>query len=81
MTDIVERLRENAKTIHLLVNDMTQKQMLEAADEIERLRDALNLLIPHVEHMLMKAEDAAKVNTKFIRNRLNHARAALGEGK
>ena len=70
MTDIVERLRDHDRHLRgRLIEglpDLCIDDMVEAADEIKRLRDAL-WLIDNDAHSL---DDAVKI-----------ARAALGEGK
>ena len=76
MSDIVQRLRDLYE-----YDEDNQDTLSEAADEIERLREVLTIMIPHIEHMVRNAEDAKQVDTDFIRNRLYDARAALGERK
>ena len=85
MTDIIERLNDamfDIKDKTRISPDLWNPLGLaicDATDEIKRLRAALKLMIPHVEHMVIEAEEAAKVDMKFIRNRLKEARAALVE--
>lgn len=82
MTETEEWLRERIRySDEYEIVEVLVKDLASIADEIERLRAALGLMIPHVEHMVIEAEEAAKVDTKFIRNRLKKARAALGEEK
>jgi len=58
MTDIVEKLRRRREMInrgHGDVQDIPDEDCMEAADEIERLRAALNEIEPYLEAIICYA--------------------------
>jgi len=50
-------------------------------NEIDRLREAVKLLLPHALYLLTQMEDGLMADPSALRLRINKARAALGEGK
>jgi len=84
MTDIVERLRKQRMISDLQSGLQPHYVCLEAADEIERLREALRALVIAVEYKGPPVDFGegnlcweARVPLAFVDN----ARAALGEEK
>lgn len=80
MTDIIEQLQENAKTIHLFTDEQTQKLMLEAADKIEGLQGAIAAW-KHVVSCI-----ACECSWTWCEKQIENcphgqARVALGKGK
>ena len=69
MTDIVERLRQGWRI------ELSDEELCEAADEIERLREALRNLTAYAD--LPQAER----NWNLWELTIAHARTALGEKK
>ena len=51
----------------------------ERANEIERLRESLDELLPHALYLLMQMEDGLSKDPKPLRERIQKARAALEE--
>ena len=76
MTDIVERLRDHDRHIRgrLIegLTDLVIDDMVEAADEIERLRLALEYIIEYCEDPVLYREVKIELT-------LRKARAALGD--
>ena len=79
MTDIVERLRSPANVFYEYAADKGA-MLREAADEIERLREALRDC-HHVLHKLMAIVPGNDAAVDEMAKVMKKARAALGEGK
>ena len=84
MSDIVERLRDHDRHVRgRLIEglpDLCIDDMIEAADEIERLREAL-CDCHHVLHKLMAIVPGNDAAVDEMAKVMKKARAALGEGK
>jgi hypothetical protein len=80
MDDIVKELRQSAEENEYLL-PANETMYWAAADEIERLREAVELLLPHALYLLTQMEDGLMADPSALRSRINKARAALGEGE